>query len=508
MTLLDKLLQEKILILDGAMGTMIQRYQLTEADYRGTQFAHLPGQVMGNNDMLSITKPSVIQAIHAQYLDAGADIIETNSFSANAISMADYAMESNVRELNLAASRIAREVADKYTQENPDKPRFVAGSIGPTNKTASLSPDVSNPAFRNITFDELRTAFKQQIDGLIEGGVDALLIETAFDTLNVKAALMAAEQSMAESGKALPLMLSFTLAGKSGRLLSGQTLEAALASVSHVKLLSVGLNCSFGAQDMKPFLKELNRVAPCYISAYPNAGLPNSLGQYDETPESMARQVKEFIDEGLVNILGGCCGTTPEHIAAIAKIAAGAQPAQTPARNAKRELILSGLDSLEIKPLSGSDSSFFLIGERCNVAGSRKFLRLIKEKKYEEALGIARKQVEDGAQILDINMDDGLLDGVKEISTFLNLIASEPDIARVPVMLDSSDWAVVEAGLRCLQGKSIVNSISLKAGEEDFLQKARIVRSYGAAVIAMAFDEKGQADNLERKKENKEVHKV
>jgi 5-methyltetrahydrofolate--homocysteine methyltransferase len=502
MALLETLLKQRVLILDGAMGTMIQRYHLEEEDYRGDRFAHFPGQMKGNNDMLSITRPDIIRAIHAQYLDAGADIIETNSFSSTCISMADYGMEAYVGELNLAAARIAREVADQYTQANPSKPRFVAGSIGPTNKTASISPDVSNPAFRGITFDELRIAFREQISALMEGGVDVLLIETAFDTLNVKAALMAAEDAMADLKKEIPLMLSFTIAGKSGRILSGQTLEAALASVSHAKLLSVGLNCSFGARDMKPFLKELGRIAPCYISAYPNAGLPNSLGQYDETPETMALQVREYIDEGLVNIIGGCCGTTPAHIAQYGTIVENAQPHIPAAVNPG--LILSGLDALHASPLNPLSAekeggSFILIGERCNVAGSRKFLRLIQEKKYEEALEIARKQVEDGAQVLDINVDDGLLDGVKEITTFLNLIASEPDIARVPLMIDSSDWNIIEAGLKCLQGKSIVNSISLKAGETDFLEKARKVKSYGAAVIAMAFDEKGQADTFERK---------
>jgi 5-methyltetrahydrofolate--homocysteine methyltransferase len=502
MTSIEKLLKDRILILDGGMGSMIQRYNLTEEDYRGAQFAHLPGSMKGNGDMLCITRPDVIQAIHAAYLEVGADIIETNSLSMNSISMADYGMESYVRELNWAAARIAKEVADKYTQLNPDKPRFVAGSIGPTNKTASISPDVSNPAFRNVTFDELHEAYKEQISALIEGGVDALLIETSFDTLNVKAALMAAEDAMAEGGKEVPIMVSYTIAGKSGRILSGQTMEAALASVSHAKLLSIGLNCSFGAKDMKPFLKELGRIAPCYISAYPNAGLPNSLGQYDETPETMAAQIQEYIDEGLVNILGGCCGTTPDHIAAIAEMVDarctvhGARKLLHETENS--DLILSGLDVLTLHR-APCTPTFTIIGERCNVAGSRKFLRLIKDKQYEEALGIARKQVEDGAQILDINVDDGLLDGVREMTTFLNLISSEPDIAVAPIMVDSSDWNIIEAGLKCLQGKSIVNSISLKNGEEDFLKKARKIKSYGAAVIAMAFDEKGQADTFERK---------
>ncbi|MDR1611012.1 MAG: methionine synthase, partial [Candidatus Symbiothrix sp.] len=465
-----------------------------EEDYRGTQFAGFQQPQKGNNDLLSITQPAIIKTIHTQYLEAGADIIETNTFNANHISMADYGMSDYIRNLNLTSVRLAREAADDYTAKNPDKPRFVAGSIGPTNKTASISPDISNPALRNITFDELQTAYKEQIDALIEGGVDVLLIETVFDTLNLKAALMAAEQSMNESEKEIPLMVSFTIVGKSGRILSGQTLEAALASIAHAKPLSVGLNCSFGAADMKPFLKELARIAPYYISAHPNAGLPNSLGLYDETPEKMSPQIKEYIDEGLVNIIGGCCGTTPTHIARYAALVKDAKPHQPATK--QNELVLSGLEPLSFafRPVP-----FTLIGERCNVAGSRKFLRLIKEKNYNEALGIARKQVEDGAQILDVNLDDGLLDGVKEMTTFLNMMASDPDITRVPVMIDSSNWEVIEAGLKCLQGKSIVNSISLKNGEADFLEKAHRIRSCGAAVIAMAFDEKGQADTFERK---------
>ncbi|MCC8145522.1 MAG: methionine synthase [Bacteroidales bacterium] len=493
MTSLEKILQERILILDGAMGTMIQLYNLTEEDYRGAEFTHLPGQMKGNNDMLNITRPDIIQAIHAEYLEAGADIIETNTFNSTSISMADYGMEEYVKQLNLAGAKNAREVAERFTKQNPDKPRFVAGSVGPTNKTASISPDVSNPAYRNITFDNLYQSFKEQIAALLEGGVDVLLFETVFDTLNLKAALMAAERAMEESGISVPIMVSFTIAGKSGRILSGQTLEAALASIAHADLLSVGLNCSFEASDMKPFVKELGRIAPCYVSAYPNAGLPNNLGQYDETPEIMSMQIQEFVEERLVNVLGGCCGTTPAHIAQYVRIVKGAQPHRPVKENLN--LILSGLDALEIGP----DSNFINIGERCNVAGSRKFLRLIKEKQYEEALHIARKQVEDGAQVLDINVDDGLLDGVSEMTNFLNLIASEPEIASVPIMVDSSDWNILEAGLKVLQGKSIVNSISLKNGEADFLEKAGKIRSYGAAVIAMAFDEKGQADTFERK---------
>ena len=524
MPTLEQVLTERILILDGGIGYMIQQYALTEEDYRGKQFAHLPGQMKGNGDLLCITRPDIIQEIHAAFLEAGADIIETNSLNLTSISMSDYGMEAFVRELNLAAAGVARKAADRYTSLNPNKPRFVAGSVGPTNKTASISPDVSDPAFRAVSFDELRIAYIGQISALIEGGVDALLIETAFDTLNVKAALMAAEQSMFQLKKNVPVMVSFTIADKSGRLLSGQTLEAAVTSISHAKLLSIGLNCSFGAQEMKPFLKELRGIAPYYISAHPNAGLPNILGEYDETPETMAEQIKEYVKEGLVDIVGGCCGATPAHIAAIAAVIAGLtrnplKPAviagltRNPLLDEDSTLSLSGLDVLKINhnvPCTEhrapctvhhapAIASFTLIGERCNVAGSRKFLRLIKEEKYEEALSIARKQVEDGAQILDVNVDDGLLDGIKEMTVFLNFMASDPEVARVPVMLDSSNWEIIEAGLKCLQGKSIVNSISLKAGEEEFLEKARLVRSYGAAVIAMAFDEKGQADTFERK---------
>lgn len=492
MNRIKQLLQERILILDGAMGTMIQQYQLKEEDYKGNVFAHLTQQMKGNNDILNITRPELIKAIHKQYLEAGADIIETNSFNSSAISMADYGIESYVRELNLAAARIAKEAAKEYTDKNPDKPRFVAGSIGPTNKSASISPDVTNPALRAITFDELYTAFLEQIEALIEGGIDILLIETAFDTLNVKAALIAAEEAMRKHRK-VPIMLSFTVAGKSGRILSGQTIEAALVSLAQFELLSVGLNCSFGACDMKPFLKEIGEAASCYVSAYPNAGLPNSLGEYDETPETMARQLQEFLDEGLVNILGGCCGTTPQHIAAMASLDLSKR--RTKIAEPANCLNLAGLDVLSISP----DSRFVNIGERCNVAGSRKFLRLIKEQNYEEAAAIARKQVEDGALILDINLDDGLIDGEKEMIHFLNLISSDPDIAKIPFMIDSSDWNIIEAGLRRIQGKAVVNSISLKNGEEDFLSKAKKIKQYGAAIVAMAFDEEGQATSFERK---------
>lgn len=487
------LLQERILLLDGGMGTMIQGYHLTEADYRGEQFAAFPGMLKGNNDLLSITRPDIIRDIHRQYLDAGADIFTTNTFNANAISMEDYGMGEYVRDMNLASARLGRELADSYMKEHPGKTIFVAGSVGPTNKTASMSPDVSNPAYRAVTYRDLYAAYKEQVEALVDGGVDIILFETTFDTLNAKAGLEAAEVVLKEKGIDLPIMLSLTLAGQGGRTLSGQTLKAFLASVQHTHIISVGLNCSFGAADMKPYLEELAKVAPYYISAYPNAGLPNSLGSYDETPETMAEHVKPFVEEGLVNILGGCCGTTPAHIAKFPALVAGAKPhVPAPKPNC---LWLSGLELLEVKP----ENNFVNVGERCNVAGSRKFLRLIKEKNYEEALSIARKQVEDGAQVIDINMDDGLLDAEKEMVTFLNLIAAEPDIARVPVMIDSSKWNVIESGLMCVQGKSIVNSISLKEGEASFLQHARRVQQLGAAAVVMAFDEKGQADTFERK---------
>ena len=486
-------LQERILILDGGMGTMIQGFNLKEQDYRGDRFSDFPGQLKGNNDLLCITRPDVIKSIHRQYLDAGADIFATNTFNANAISMEDYGMQEYVREINLAAGKLGREVADEFMAEHPGRTIFVAGSVGPTNKTASMSPDVSNPAYRAVTYKDVYKAYKEQVEALIDGGVDIILFETTFDTLNVKAGLEAAETALKEKGKELPIMLSLTLSAQGGRTLSGQTLGACLASVQHINLVSIGLNCSFGAADMKPYLAELAKHAPYYISAYPNAGLPNSFGTYDETPEKMAGHVKPFIEEGLVNILGGCCGTTPAHIAQYPALIKGAKP-HVPA--AKPDCLwLSGLELLEVK----KENNFINIGERCNVAGSRKFLRLIKEGNYEEALTIARKQVEDGAQVVDINMDDGMLDAVKEMTTFLNLVASEPDIARVPVMIDSSKWEVIEAGLKCLQGKSIVNSISLKEGEEVFLEHARIIKQYGAATVVMAFDEKGQADTAARK---------
>ena len=475
------------------MGTMIQQYNLTEEDFRGKRFAQIPGQLKGNNDILCLTRPDVIRDIHRKYLAAGADIIETNTFNSTSVSMVDYHVQEYVREINFAAVKLAREVADEFTALTPDKPRFVAGSIGPTNKTCSMSPDVNNPAFRALTYDELAAAYREQMEAMLEAGVDALLIETIFDTLNAKAAIYAAEQAMEAIGVRVPLMLSVTVSDIGGRTLSGQTLEAFLASMQHADIFSVGLNCSFGARQLKPFLEQLAARAPYYISAYPNAGLPNSLGTYDQTPAEMADEIREYIHEGLVNIIGGCCGTTDEYIAAYSSLIVGAVP-RIPA-SLPDNLWLSGLELLEVKP----ENNFINVGERCNVAGSRKFLRLINEKKYDEALSIARQQVEDGAQIIDINMDDGLLDAEKEMTTFLNLIASEPEIARVPVMIDSSKWDVIVAGLKCMQGKSIVNSISLKEGEEKFLEHARTIKRYGAAAVVMAFDEQGQADTYERR---------
>ena len=488
---LDDIIKERILILDGAMGTKIQTYGLTEEDFRGDRFAHFTGQMKGNNDVLSLTRPDVIADIHHQYLEAGADIIATNTFSSQRISQADYHLEEESYEIALEGARIARKEADKFSTE--EKPRFVAGSMGPTNKTCSMSPDVSDPAKRELTYDELLAAYEEQADALIEGGVDALLIETIFDTLNAKVAIDAVSRVMARRGIELPIMLSVTVSDLAGRTLSGQTLDAFLASISTYNIFSVGLNCSFGATQMKPFLRELAKRAPYYISAYPNAGLPNSMGLYDETAESMAPKMGELVDEGLVNIIGGCCGTDETFIAAYVPLVKGKKPHQPVEKSPF--MWLSGLELLEVTP----EVQFVNVGERCNVAGSRKFLRLIKEKSYDEAIGIARKQVTDGALVIDINMDDGLLDAKAEMVNFLNMIAAEPDIAKVPVMIDSSDWEVIRAGLKCVQGKSIVNSISLKEGEEKFLEHARDVKRYGAAVVVMCFDEEGQATSYERR---------
>lgn len=488
---LNDIIKDRILVLDGAMGTKIQTYDLTEADFRGDRFTHVAGQLKGNNDILSLTRPDVIEDIHRLYLEAGADIIATNTFSSQRISQADYQLEDAARDMALAGARIARKVADRYS--TADKPRFVVGSMGPTNKTCSMSPDVTNPAVRDLTYDQLREAYEEQADGLMEGGVDALLIETIFDTLNAKAAIDAVTWVMERRGVKLPIMLSVTVSDLAGRTLSGQTLDAFLASISTYDIFSLGLNCSFGATQMKPFLRELARKAPYYITAYPNAGLPNSMGLYDETAETMAPKMGEIVDEGMVNIIGGCCGTDETFIAAYQPLVVGKQP-HVPVEK-PQTMWLSGLELLDVSP----EVHFVNVGERCNVAGSRKFLRLIKEKNYDEAIGIARKQVADGALVIDINMDDGLLDAKSEMVTFLNMIAAEPDIAKVPVMIDSSDWEVIVAGLKCVQGKSIVNSISLKEGEERFLEHARDVKRYGAAVVVMCFDEQGQATSYERR---------
>ncbi len=487
---MQRAIKQRILRLDGAMGTMIQSYGLREEDFRGERFADIPGQMAGNNDILVLTRPDVILDIHRRYLRAGCDIITANTFSAQRISMADYHCEAYVEEINRAAVRLAKQAASELTSD--DKPRFVVATIGPTNKTLSMSPDVNNPAFRALTFDELRDAYVEQMTAVISEGIDALLLETIFDTLNAKAALSAAEEAMTQCGRRVPLMLSITVSDKAGRTLSGQTLEAFVASVEHAPIFSIGLNCSFGASDMLPCLRTLASQAPYYITAHPNAGLPNTLGGYDQTPAMMLAEMQAFVDEGLVNIIGGCCGTTPEHLAAMEPLTLS-KP-HRPAERHKR-MWLSGLERMELTEEVG----FVNVGERCNVAGSRKFLRLIKEGAYEEALSIARKQVEDGALVVDVNMDDGLLEAEKEMTTFLNLLGSEPEISRVPIMIDSSNWAVIRAGLKCIQGKGIVNSISLKEGEEVFLSHARELRQYGAAAVVMAFDEQGQASTFERR---------
>ena len=490
---LQDIVKQRVVVLDGAMGTMIQRYRLDENDFRGTRFADAATEMKGNNDMLNITCQHVVEDIHRKYLSVGADIISTNTFSSQRISQSDYHLEDCAREMAYEGARIARRMADEFS--TADRPRFVAGSIGPTNKTCSMSPDVSDPAKRDVTYDEMYAAYEEQIDGLIDGGVDILLIETIFDTLNAKAATDAALTTMRKKGKQLPIMLSVTISDLAGRTLSGQTLDAFMASVASYPIFSIGLNCSFGARQMKPFIAELARKAPWYVSAHPNAGLPNSMGLYDETAESMATQIAELIDEQLVNIVGGCCGTTDEFIERYIPLTIGKTPRKP--QPAPDTIRLSGLDMLDVTPELG----FVNVGERCNVAGSRKFLRLIKEKNYEEAIGIARKQVADGAQVIDVNMDDGLLDAKEEMKTFLNLIAAEPDVTRVPVMIDSSNWDVITEGLKCVQGKCIVNSISLKEGEEVFISHARDVMRYGAAVVVMCFDEQGQATTFERRKE-------
>ncbi len=488
-----KELEKRVLVLDGAMGSMIQSYKLTEADYRGEQFKNARRDQKGNNDLLSITRPDIIKEIHAQYLEAGADILETNTFNSTSVSMADYGLEEHVYDINLAAARIAKEVAEEYS--TPEQPRFVAGSVGPTNKTCSMSPDVNDPGYRAISFNALKDSYKTQIEGLLDGGVDLLMVETIFDTLNGKAALMAIEEVCEARKIEMPVMVSGTIVDASGRTLSGQTVEAFLNSLSHVKPLSIGLNCSLGAKDMRPHVEALAAKAPFYISAHPNAGMPNQFGEYDETPEVMTPQIEDFLRHQTVNIIGGCCGTTPDHIREFARVAKASKPHKK--NNQAHETRLSGLEPLIISKAS----NFVNIGERCNVAGSRKFARLIGEEKYEEALSIARDQVEGGAQVIDVNFDDAMLDAKKEMVTFLNLIMSEPDISRLPIMIDSSKFEVIEAGLQCLQGKSIVNSISLKEGEEAFKLQAHKILQYGAAVVVMAFDETGQADSLARRKE-------
>ena len=487
--------KNKVLVLDGAMGTMIQKYKLTEADYRGEKFKHYHRDLKGNNDLLSITKPEVIREIHEKYLAAGADIIETNTFSATSISMADYEMEEIAYELNYASTRLAREACDKFSKITPNKPRFVAGSIGPTNKTASLSPDVNNPGYRAISFDELVAAYKEQIQGLVDGGVNILLVETVFDTLNCKAALFAISDFFEEKNLTpLPVMVSGTITDASGRTLSGQTIEAFLNSVSHYPLFSIGINCALGAEMMRPYIETLAHKAPFNVSVYPNAGLPNEFGGYDQSPEYMAELVEDYLKEGFLNIVGGCCGTTDTHIAHIAKKVELHPKARVPAKRDYNPK-LSGLEPLTIY----QGSNFINVGERTNVSGSIQFRKLIENNKFDEALQIAREQVENGAQIIDVNMDEGMLDSVECMKKFLNLIAAEPDISKVPVMIDSSKFEVIEAGLKCIQGKGVVNSISLKEGEADFIQKANLIKKYGAAVVVMAFDEKGQADSYERR---------
>jgi 5-methyltetrahydrofolate--homocysteine methyltransferase len=492
-------LASRILVLDGAMGTMLQRHRFTEDDYRGfgntDRFAAWPSDLKGNNDLLVLTQPEIVAGVHREYLAAGADILETNTFNANAISMADYGMEALSYELNVAGAALARRVCDEFEAQNPSRPRWVAGVLGPTNRTASISPEVENPGARNVTFDQLVAAYLEATRGLVDGGADILMVETIFDTLNAKAALFAIETYFDQTGTTLPVMISGTITDASGRTLSGQTTEAFWASMAHIRPLSIGLNCALGAAQLRGYVQELSRIADCHISAHPNAGLPNAFGGYDETPAMMADHIAEWARSGLLNIVGGCCGTTPEHIAAIAQAVQGVVPRAIPQPDPL--LRLSGLEPFNVGPTT----NFVNVGERTNVTGSARFAKLILDGNYTEALAVARQQVENGAQLIDINMDEGLLDAEKAMTTFLNLVASEPDISRVPIMVDSSKWSVLETGLKCLQGKGIVNSISLKEGEAEFLRQARLVRRYGAAVIVMAFDEVGQADSTQRKVE-------
>jgi 5-methyltetrahydrofolate--homocysteine methyltransferase len=492
---LDQLLAERILILDGAMGTMIQSYKLDETGYRGDRFADWPSDLKGNNDLLVLTQPQIIRDIHRAYLDAGADIIETNTFNANRVSMADYGMEELAYEINVAAARLARKTCDEVERDDPAKPRFVAGVLGPTNRTASISPDVNNPGYRNITFDELREAYDQAVRGLVEGGADIILVETIFDTLNAKAALFAIDAFFEESGLRLPVMISGTITDASGRTLSGQTAEAFWNSLRHINPISFGFNCALGARELRQYVEEIAGLANCHVNTHPNAGLPNEFGEYDESPEAMAAEIEEWAKNGYLNIIGGCCGTTPAHIKAIAAAVSKYPPRKVPQLPVKT--CLSGLEPCNIS----EDSLFVNVGERANVTGSARFKRLILDDQFDAALDVAREQVENGAQIIDVNMDEGMLDGAQAMVTFLNLIASEPDIARVPVMIDSSKWPIIEGGLKCIQGKGIVNSISLKEGEQKFIEQAKLCHRYGAAIIVMAFDEEGQADTQARKVE-------
>jgi len=498
---LQALIDDRVVVLDGAMGTMIQTKKLSEDDFVGHLKGQLQGEQKGNNDLLCLTQPDIIQGIHRDFLDAGADIVETNTFNAQVLSLADFNVEHLAYDINKAAAELAKAVCLDVTAANPDKPRYVAGALGPTNRSLSLSPDVNRPGYRAVSYDEVVDAYRTQVRGLLDGGVDVLLVETIFDTLNAKAALHAISDELAARGLDMPVLISVTVTDKSGRTLSGQTMEAFYASVAHAKPLSIGLNCALGAEAMRPYLEDLHRVAPHLpLSVYPNAGLPNAFGEYDETPTLMAAQIQEFADAGLLNLVGGCCGTTPGHIQTIAEVASSSTPRKR-LPESRTSTLLSGLEPFRVEDRDDkvSQAAFALVGERTNVAGSRKFLRLIKDENYDEALDVALQQVRGGANILDVNMDEGLLDGVVAMTTFLNLVASEPEIARLPIMIDSSRFDVIEAGLKCVQGKAIVNSLSLKEGPDDFLQKARVVRTYGAALVVMAFDEQGQAETVERK---------
>jgi len=490
-----QVIKERILVLDGAMGTMIQRHKLTEEDYRGDRFSEYHMDIKGNNELLSLTQPQIIAEIHQQYFESGADIVETNTFSANSISQADYDMSELAYEMNVESAKIAKQVAEIYTQANPAKPRYVAGALGPTNRTASLSPDINNPGYRAVSFDDLKESYYEQAKALADGGVDIFLVETIFDTLNAKAALYAIQELLEEIDRDIPIMISGTITDASGRTLSGQTTEAFWISVKHAKPLTIGLNCALGAKELRPYLNELSNIADCYVSAYPNAGLPNELGEYDQGPDEMANQIRDFLSNNMVNLIGGCCGTTPEHIQAMATAAGDFEPRPIPSIRPISQY--AGLEPLNVR----EDLNFINVGERTNVTGSRKFARLIKDGEYAEALSVAQQQVDGGAQIIDVNMDEGLLDSKAVMKEFLNLMMSEPDIAKLPIMIDSSKFEVIEEGLKCVQGKCIVNSISMKEGVEEFKRQARILRKYGAATVVMAFDEEGQADTIERKVE-------